>query len=54
MKSLKKSGFEPHFVTVCRQEDLAPAGKTDKNLVVLAAAQLGRARLIDNIEVRLR
>ena len=54
MKALEKSGFEPQFLTVCRQEDLAPAGKSDRKLVVLAAACLGEARLIDNIEFRVR
>jgi pantoate--beta-alanine ligase len=54
MKALEKSGFEPQFVTVCRQEDLAPAGKNDRKLIILAAARLGEARLIDNIEFRVR
>ncbi|MBX2848084.1 MAG: pantoate--beta-alanine ligase [Acidiferrobacterales bacterium] len=50
-QSLATVGFEPHYLTVCRQSDLMPAQKGDKELVVLAAAQLGNARLIDNIEV---
>lgn len=37
------------YFTVCRQADLAPADPEDRNLVILAAAWLGRARLIDNI-----
>ncbi|MBL4672028.1 MAG: pantoate--beta-alanine ligase [Arenicella sp.] len=48
---LKKKGFKPHYITVCRQSDLKPAKKGDQKLVILAAAQLGKARLIDNIEV---
>lgn len=52
-KALRKVGFEPHYLTVCRQTDLMPANKGDKELVILAAAQLGKARLIDNLEVSL-
>lgn len=50
-KGLKKLGFKPQYVSVARQHDLKPAKKGDKKLVILAAAQLGKARLIDNIEV---
>ncbi len=50
---LKKLGFKPQYITVCRQRDLKPAKKGDTRLVILAAAQLGKARLIDNIEVEL-
>ncbi len=50
---LKKRGFKPQYITVCRQADLKPAKKGDTSLVILAAAQLGKARLIDNIEVEL-
>jgi len=48
---LKKIGFKPQYITVCRQSDLKPAKKGDQELVILAAAQLGKARLIDNLEV---
>ncbi|MFT6408024.1 MAG: pantoate--beta-alanine ligase [Arenicella sp.] len=48
---LKKKGFTPQYITVCRQRDLKPAKKGDQELVILAAAQLGKARLIDNLEV---
>ena len=50
-ESLEAKGFIPQYLTVCRQRDLQPAKKGDTELVVLAAAQLGKARLIDNIEV---
>ncbi len=50
-KRLKKAGFKPQYVTVCRQHDLNPAKKGDQELVVLAAAQIGKARLIDNLEI---
>lgn len=52
-KKLKKAGFEPHYIVVCRQVDLKPARKGDHELVVLAAAVLGAARLIDNLEIDL-
>ena len=50
---LKKLGFTPQYVSISRQSDLKPAKKGDKKLVILAAAQLGKARLIDNLEVEL-
>lgn len=52
-QTLLDSGFETHYLTVCRQSDLMPALADDKSLVILAAAQLGKARLIDNLEVSL-
>lgn len=48
---LEKLGFEPHYLEVCRQSDLAVAEAGDKELVILAAAKLGETRLIDNLEV---
>ncbi|MCH2190027.1 MAG: pantoate--beta-alanine ligase [Gammaproteobacteria bacterium] len=50
---LKKLGFKPQYITVARQSDLMPAKKGDQALVILAAASIGRARLIDNVEVQL-
>ncbi len=52
-QTLTKAGFKPQYVTVCRQYDLMPAKKGDQKLVILAAAALGKARLIDNLEVEL-
>ncbi len=46
---LRHSGFEPDYLTISRQDDLGDATVSDRNLVILAAAHLGRARLIDNI-----
>lgn len=48
---LEKTGFRRDYIHVLRQEDLHPAQPTDKNLVVIAAAYLGHARLIDNLEI---
>ena len=52
-ENLKAEGFHPQYITVCRQSDLLPAKKGDKKLVVLAAAVLGKSRLIDNLEIEL-
>lgn len=46
---LQKSGFEPDYVSVRRAVDLLPAEADDTDLVILAAARLGRTRLIDNL-----
>jgi len=49
MAQLSAAGFAPEYVSVRRRLDLAAPGAGD-SLVVLAAARLGRARLIDNLE----
>ena len=49
---LTASGFVPDYVAVRRAEDLAVPKATDADLVILAAARLGRTRLIDNREFR--
>ena len=46
---LTAAGFQPDYVSVRRQSDLAPPGPGDTALIALAAARLGPARLIDNI-----
>lgn len=48
-KSLNQNGFKTDYLSICRQSDLQPAGPEDSNLVILAAAHLGKARLIDNL-----
>jgi pantoate--beta-alanine ligase len=48
-QALAEAGFAPEYVSVRRQQDLAPPAAGDAALVVLAAARLGRARLIDNL-----
>jgi pantoate--beta-alanine ligase len=48
-QALTALGFRPDYVAIRRQADLGePAG--DNMLVILAAAWLGRTRLIDNLE----
>jgi pantoate--beta-alanine ligase len=53
MSTLANKGWRPDYVSVRRQSDLQPPGEGDRELVVLAAAFLGRTRLIDNVEVAL-
>lgn len=50
---LQRTGFRPEHVSIVRQQDLRSANRDDRRLVVLAAAWLGRTRLIDNIEVNI-
>ena len=49
MLFLQESGFHPDFFSVCRANDLKKASTDDVELVLLAAAKLGKTRLIDNI-----
>ena len=53
MSTLANKGWRPDYVSVRRQSDLQPPAGDDRDLVVLAAAFLGRTRLIDNVEVTL-
>jgi pantoate--beta-alanine ligase len=46
--TLVTAGFRPDYFAVRNADDLAPAQAMDRRLVVLVAAHLGRARLIDN------
>jgi pantoate--beta-alanine ligase len=50
---LKKRGFVPDYLAVRRQSDLNEPLVGDEELVVLAAAWLGKTRLIDNQEFTL-
>jgi pantoate--beta-alanine ligase len=54
MSALSGRGWQPDYVAVRRQVDLRQPTERDRELVVLAAARLGRTRLIDNVEVNLR
>ena len=47
---LRTAGWNPDYVEVRRRTDLAAAGPADGDRVVLAAARLGRTRLIDAVE----
>jgi pantoate--beta-alanine ligase len=50
---LMENGLTPDYFSICRQIDLEPATEQDTELVILAAAYLGRARLIDNLHFHL-
>ncbi|HEX9684863.1 MAG TPA: pantoate--beta-alanine ligase [Burkholderiales bacterium] len=54
MTELSRHGWQPDYVAVRRQADLRQPTERDRDLVVVAAARLGRTRLIDNVEVTLR
>lgn len=51
LASLEQAGFRPDYFSVRRAFDLESPTPDDGQLVILAAAWLGRARLIDNISV---
>ncbi|KAA0873667.1 pantoate--beta-alanine ligase [Nitrincola tapanii] len=50
---LSAAGFKPDYFHILRQQDMQPAHAEDQQLVLIAAAYLGPARLIDNLEVNL-
>lgn len=49
IERLNKAGFRTDYLAVRRQHDLQEPDANDKKLVALAAAFLGKTRLIDNI-----
>jgi pantoate--beta-alanine ligase len=54
MSELANHGWKPDYIAVRRQSDLQAPIAADRDIVVLAAARLGRTRLIDNVEVFLK
>ncbi len=50
---LTQLGFEPDYVDIRLAGNLEPAKQSDKELRILLAARLGKARLIDNIACNL-
>jgi len=52
LSELAAAGLDPDYLSVRGAEDLGEPDVGDKDLVVLAAVRLGRARLIDNLRVR--
>jgi len=48
-KSLEIAGFKVGYFSICKADNLQLASENDKTLVILAAAKLGKPRLIDNI-----
>lgn len=51
MQDLEAAGLQPDYFSVRRASGLQPATTRDRDLVVLTAAYLGAARLIDNLRV---
>jgi pantoate--beta-alanine ligase len=49
--ALAKRGWQVEYVAVRRQADLGVPAAGERDLVVMAAARLGKTRLIDNFEV---
>jgi pantoate--beta-alanine ligase len=50
MAELARNGWRPDYVAIRRQSDLQVPTDGERELVVLAAARIGRTRLIDNVE----
>ena len=50
---LKEAGFKVDYIEVRAAETLLQPGHEDMNLVLLAAAFLGKTRLIDNLQIEL-
>lgn len=51
LKALSDRGWLVDYVAVRDQSDLQPASGGQRELVILAAARLGKTRLLDNVEV---
>ncbi len=52
LEALDTAGFRPDYFAVRRANDLSNPDANTRHLVVLTAARLGRARLIDNLQIR--
>jgi pantoate--beta-alanine ligase len=51
-QALEAAGFKPDYFAVRQAVDLSPPRPDTSHLVVLTAARLGKARLIDNVQVK--
>ena len=54
MAHLAARGWKPDYIAIRRQSDLQAPETHDRDLVIVAAAQLGVTRLIDNLELSVR
>lgn len=52
-QQLSEQGFQPDYIEVRQQLDLQVPTQKQTQLVILVAAQLGKARLIDNLSLTL-
>jgi len=50
-KFIDNAGMKTDYIHICHARTLQPASEDDKELVILAAAHCGAARLIDNLQV---
>jgi len=53
VRTLDSEGFHPDYFNIVNSRTLQPADHRDNEVTILAAAWLGRTRLIDNISLRL-
>ena len=53
LQALSDAGFRPDYFAIRNAETLLAPDATTRELVVLTAARIGRARLIDNVRARL-
>jgi len=52
-EKIERAGLKTDYINLCHAHTLAAATPNDKEIVILAAAYLGKARLIDNLPVDL-
>ncbi|GHF00558.1 pantoate--beta-alanine ligase [Thalassotalea profundi] len=50
---IDNAGLKTDYIHICHAQTLQPASEDDTELVILAAAHCGKARLIDNLQVHL-
>lgn len=53
-ESLQQAGFRPDYFSIRDAENLQSPNGASKELVVVTAARIGRARLIDNVRAKIR
>lgn len=53
LQRLEQGGFRPDYLSIRRASDLEGPVEDDNQLVILAAAWMGKARLIDNLLINL-
>jgi pantoate--beta-alanine ligase len=53
METLRRAGFRPDYFVVRRSADLAAPARDEREFVILAAAWLGKTRLIDNVRTQI-